>query len=334
MTTPATMKALVYSSYGDASALSVKSIPAPVPAFDQVLVKVAAASINKGDQIIVAGTPFVVRLATGHPIGPNPDTVIGSDFSGVVHAVGANVTKFHVGDEVYGQVDFTTGRGSFAEFVCMSETDTMCLKPTNLTFVEAAAMPCAAQTALQTIRDDGGVKSGSKVVINGASGGVGSYAIQIAKALGAHVTAVCSSANAGNARELGANVVVDYHTEDFVQQCQGQADVHMDYVGSRSMRENCRVLAKHGTYVTAGGPPETFFGRMVCLMALKPFVSQRLVLGMLKPSQHLLESLKELAEAGHITPRVTAQFDLAHAVDAFRLFEQGHVQGKIVVTIP
>ncbi|ETV97880.1 hypothetical protein H310_09202 [Aphanomyces invadans] len=183
------MKALVYSSYSGASALSVKAIPAPVPTLNQVLVKVAAASINKGDLVLLDGTTLAVRLAAGHPIGPNPDSVIGSDFAGVVHAVGANVTKFHVGDEVYGQVDFTTGRGSFAEFVCMSETDTMCLKPTNLTFVEAAAMPCAAQTALQTIRDDGGVKSGSKVVINGASGGVGSYAIQIAKALGAHVTA-------------------------------------------------------------------------------------------------------------------------------------------------
>jgi NADPH:quinone reductase-like Zn-dependent oxidoreductase len=334
MSTPTSMNALVYSSYGDASVLSVKQIPTPVPGPNEVLVRVAATSVNKGDQVILGGTPFMVRLATGHLVKPSPDTVIGSDFAGTVHAVGAAVTKFNVGEEVYGQVNFTTGRGSFAEFVCMSESDTMWLKPTNLSFAEAAALPCAGQTALQTVRDDGGVKAGSKVVINGASGGVGSFAVQVAKALGAHVTAVCSKANAGAARELGADVVVDYGSEDFVEKYQGQADVHMDYVGSRSMRDNLKALAKHGTYVTAGGPPETFMGRVACFMALKPFASQTMVLGMLKPSQHLLESLKDLAEAGQLTPRVAAKFDLAHAADAFRLFEQGHVQGKIVVTMP
>ncbi|KAF0695312.1 Aste57867_13871 [Aphanomyces stellatus] len=328
-----TMRALVYSAHGAAAdALSIKSVPRPAPAANQVLVKVAAAAVNKGDHVVLGGAVFLVRLAAGRV---KPDTKIGSDFAGTVEAVGSNVTAFRVGDAVFGQTNVMAGQGSFAEFICMGESDAIALKPSTLSFEEAACMPVAAQTALQALRDDGLLQPGQSVLINGASGGVGSFAIQIAKALGAsHVTAVCSAANADAARALGADAVVDYAKEDFTANPLAKFDLLLDLVGNRSLRDSRRVLAPHGTYVTAGGPPETFMSRLMSLLALKPFVGQRLVVCMLAPSQALLKAVKTMTDVGQMKPVISARFDFVESVKAFELFEQGHLKGKIVVALP
>ncbi|CAK4215218.1 unnamed protein product [Aphanomyces euteiches] len=326
------MKALVYNSYGSVDVLSVHEVPTPTPGPDQVVVKVAAASVNKGDTIVSSGSPFAVRLATGCVMRPKPNTIIGSDFAGIVSAVGDNVKTFAVGDEVYGQIDFTRHGGAMAEYVCLGATDAIAIKPRNLSFVQAAAMPVAAQTAFQALRDDGKLQSGSNVLVNGGSGGVGSFAIQLAKALGAaHVTAVCSSSHADAACSHGADCVVDYEKEDFTT-TQNDVDVVIDLVGNQGLRKCCKVLKGDGTYVTAGGSPETFLGRLFRLLTLRPFVSQRLVVSMLTPSQALLQTLAELAEENKVVPYVCKEFKWEQSTDAFKFFSQGHVSGKVVVT--
>ncbi|OQR81713.1 NADPH:quinone reductase, partial [Thraustotheca clavata] len=299
------MRALVFSSYGSAEqVLSIKDVPKPVSEPGHVIVKVAAVGLNAADKLIMAGEPFPVRLAMGGIFRPSPDRVLGSDFAGTIESVGPDVTQYKVGDAVYGQVDFATGKGAFAEYINFPVSGTIALKPTNLTSEQAASIPISAQTAYEALRDTLKVQKDQKILINGASGGVGSFAVQIAKALGAQTTAICSTRNVEAAIALGADEVIDYTKEDFTANSTKKYDGILDIVGNHSIGAFRSVLVKNGTYVSAGGDPSTFFSRTLCLLTSKLYSSQYLKLFMSNPSHALLSDLKQLAEEGKLTPLI------------------------------
>jgi NADPH:quinone reductase-like Zn-dependent oxidoreductase len=323
------MKAIVRDKYGLPDVLELREAEKPELADDGVLVRVRAASVNRLDWYAVTGTPWIARPMTG--LRRPKSCLIGVDFSGTVEAVGKDVTDLQPGDDVFG--GRSGNSGSFAEYVRAQKG--IARKPANLTFEEAAAVPVAALTALQGLRDHGQLRPGQKVLVNGASGGVGTFAVQIAKALGAEVTAVCSTRNVEQARSLGADHVIDYTREDFARSGR-RYDVLLDVAGSRSWSQCRRVLNPHATLVIVGGPKRRLMGPLghiakVRLAALRG--SQRAVFFVATWNKPDMDVLRELLESGNVKPVVEKRYELGEVADALRYMGQGHAQGKIVINV-
>ncbi|PYK36985.1 MAG: alcohol dehydrogenase [Verrucomicrobia bacterium] len=324
------MKAIVYCDYGSAN-LKLADVEKPTPNDDQVVVKVRAASVNPYDWHFIEGTPYIMRIGVG--LRKPKDTRLGVDFAGTVEAVGKNVTQFKPGDSVFG------GRGgAFAEYVCPRADRAIAIKPANITFEQAASVNIAGITALQALRDKGKVQPGQKVLINGASGGVGTFAVQIAKSFGADVTGVCSTRNLDMVRSLGADHVVDYTKEDFAKSGQ-RYDVILDNVPNHSLSECRGVLTPKGKYVMigGGGPNDSRwvgpFGRVIATMMVSPFVSQEMGMMMADVSQKDLTILSDLMQAGKVTPVIDRRYKLSEVPEAIRYLEEGHARGKVVITL-
>jgi NADPH:quinone reductase-like Zn-dependent oxidoreductase len=323
------MKAVVHDEYGPPDVLELKEIEKPAVTEDSVLVRVQAASVNPFDLHMLTGTPYLVRLQAG--LRRPKRQLLGVDFAGTVEAVGANVTQFQPGDEVFG------GRsGAFAEYVCVREDRAVVPMPANVSFEQAAAVPIAGLTALQGLRDKGQLQAGQKVLINGASGGVGTFAVQIAKSLGAEVTAVCSTRNVDRARSLGADHVIDYTREDFTRTGR-RYDLILDIAGGRSWSECTRVLDPDATLVAVGGPKKNrLVGPLSDVLKMRLASlggSRRLVSFLSDINKEDLLVLNELFEAGTVTPVVERTYALSEAREAFRYLGEGHAQGKIVITV-
>jgi NADPH:quinone reductase-like Zn-dependent oxidoreductase len=321
------MQAVVQAGYGSADVLSVKEIGRPVIGADEVLVRVRAAGLDRGTWHLMAGKPYLIRLVSGLRAPRNP--VPGLDVAGQVAAVGAKVTRFKVGDEVFG-----ISKGSFAEYARARESK-LVRKPANLTFDQAAAVAVSGLTALQGLRDAGRVKPGQHVLIIGASGGVGTFAVQIAKALGAQVTGVCSTAKTDLVASIGADHVIDYTRDDFSGGPQ-RYDLILDIAGNSPLSRLRRALTPTGTLVIAGGEDAgrwAGMGRQLRALALSPFVRQRLT--MLGSRQRLadIERLTQLIEAGQVTPVIGETYPLHQASDAMRDLVAGRARGKLVVTV-
>ncbi|MFJ6080345.1 NAD(P)-dependent alcohol dehydrogenase [Streptomyces sp. NPDC092369] len=324
------MKAVVQDRYGSADTLEVKEVDQPVPDEGEVLVRVLAASVNAYDWHFMRGDPRIARLSMG--IGRPKARIRGRDFAGRVEAVGAAVKGLRPGDEVYGEAD-----GAFAEFVCAAD-GSVDVKPAGLTFEQAAAMPLAANTALIGLRDTANVEAGQSVLVNGASGGVGTFAVQIAKSYGAEVTGVCSTRNVDLVRSLGADHVIDYTQEDFTRAGR-RYDVVLDLVGNRSLTEFRRALTPTGMLVLSGGgfyEGGSLFGPMVLFIKGRltaPFVRQRLRELPAKQSKANLAELRRLAEAGKLSPVVERTYPLSEVPEAMRHMEVEHARSKIVITV-
>jgi NADPH:quinone reductase-like Zn-dependent oxidoreductase len=323
------MKAVVYCEYGVPN-LKLREIEKPTPADDQLLIRVHAASVNPLDWHFVEGTPYMMR-AMGVGLRKPKDTRLGVDFAGSVEAVGKNVTKFKPGDEVFG------GRtGAFADYVCVRESRAVALKPASITFEQAASVPIAGITALQALRDKGQLQAGQKVLINGASGGVGTFAVQIAKSYGAEVTGVCSTRNLDLVRSLGADRVIDYTKEDFTKTDQ-LYDLIIDNVGNRSVSECRRVLKPKGTFVLVGGGganEQGLIGPMakpIKLMLVSPFVSQKLGMILAQLNHDDLAFLADLMQSGKVTPVIDRTYKLSEVPEAIKYLEQGHARGKVII---
>ena len=325
------MKAIVYCDYGVAN-LKLEEIEKPLPTDDQILVRVRAASVNPYDWHFVEGTPYVMR-AMGVGLRKPKDTRLGVDFAGTVEAVGKNVTQFKPGDEVFG------GKGgAFAEYVCPRAAGSVALKPPSVTFEQGASLDIAGITALQAVRDKGKVQPGQTVLINGASGGVGTFAVQIAKSFGADVTGVCSTRNIDLVRSLGADHVIDYTKEDFTKSDQ-KYDVILDNVANHSLTDCRRVLKPNGVYVLIGGGGADEQGLLGGLAkALKAalltkFVSQKMGMMMADPSNKDLTLLADMMQSGKLKPVIDRTYKLEQVPDAIRYVEQGHARGKVVITV-
>lgn len=328
-TTSQTMPAVVLGCYGPPSALKVATVDRPALADDRILVKVHAAALNPLDWHYMRGEPYIVRMdsGVGKPVLPR----LGVDFSGTVEAVGSQVTRFKPGDEVFG------GRtGAFAGYVSVSERGAVAAKPAEVGFEQAASLPIAATTALQALRDKGQLKAGQKVLINGASGGVGTFAVQLARHFGAEVTGVCSTRNVELVRSLGADHVIDYTRENFTQGRE-RYDLVIDNVGNHSMLAVRRVLAPKGIYVIVGGPSDgKWLGPMTTVLkayALSPFVSQQVtfILGDLNAKD--LAELADLVRTGAITPVIDRRYTLDEVPAAIEYLETGRARGKVIVDV-
>jgi len=325
------MKAIVYCDYGLAN-LKLENIEKPTPSDDQILVKVRAASVNPLDWHFIEGTPKIMR-AMGVGLRKPKDTRLGVDFAGTVEAVGKDVTQFKPGDEVFGGRD-----GAFAEYVCPRANRAVAIKPANITFEQAASVPIAAITALQGLRDKGHVQPGQTVLINGASGGVGTFAVQIAKSFGADVTGVCSTRNVDMVRSLGADHVIDYTKEDFTKGDQ-RYDVVLDNVGTQPLSGFRRVLTPKGIYVMigGGGPNDSQwigpFGRVINTVVLSPFMSQKMGMMMADLNHNDLTILADMMQSGKVKPVIDRTYKLSEVPDAIRYLEQGHARGKVVITV-
>ena len=326
-----TMKAVVRRCYGPPEVLALEDVEKPAPADDQVLVEVRAAGINPLEWHYMRAKPYLMRMETGFGAPANPR--LGVDFAGVVESVGKDVTRFKPGDEVFG------GKfGALAEFVAVSEDGSLAMKPQNLDFRQAAAVNVAAVTALQALRDRAGLKAGQSVLINGASGGVGTFAVQIAKALGAEVTGVCSTRNVALVRSLGADHVIDYTREDFTQG-PVQYDVVMDNVANRGVLEVRRVLKPTGKYLAiGGGGPDVnpWFGAFVTpvkAMVVSWFVDQDMGMFLSHGSGEDLAALAELMQEGRVTPVIDRTYPLAETAAAMEYLETGRARGKVIVTL-
>jgi len=324
----ALMRAAVYCEYGPPDVVKVEDVERPAPGDDQVLVRVRAASINPLDWHYLRGTPYVARLGMGLR---KPKSIrLGVDFAGTVEAVGAKVTRFRPGDEVFG------GRsGALAQYVTVREDRAVVAKPPALSFEEAAAIPIAGVTALQALRDRGRLEPGQRVLVNGASGGVGTFAVQIAKALGADVTGVCSTRNVERVRSLGADRVVDYTREDFTALGE-RWDLLLDNVGNHSLLECRRALAPRGRYVMVGGQPGRWIDpmpRALGALLLSRVVSQDMGMLLAELNQKDLAVLRDLAAAGKLRPVVDRRYRLDELATALRYLEEGHARGKVVLTV-
>ena len=322
------MRAIVYHKYGSPDVLKLEEVQKPVPQDNEVLVKVLAASAAAGDLHLLRATPFLIRLSSG--LLKPKNTILGAAMAGRVEAVGGNVTQFQPGDEVFGDLS-KCGFGAFAEYVCASE-DALALKPTRLTFEQAATVPVSAVTALQGLRDKGHIQAGQKVLIYGASGGVGTFAVQLAKSFGAEVTAVCSTRNVDAARSMGADHVIDYTKEDFTQNGQ-QYDLIVAANGNRSISEYKRALRPNGTYVMTGGSDKQYYQAML----LGPWISmtgtKKMGNSMAKPNTKDLGFVKELLEEGLVIPVIDRRYPLSETAEAIRYLEEGHARGKVVITL-
>ncbi len=315
------MKAIIQKDYGPPEMLSLVELPGPTVKENEVLVRIKAASLNAGDVFTLRGTPWLTRLMVGFPKPRNH--IPGWDMAGVVEAVGPGVTRFMPGEEVFASCSRTV-----AEFVSVPE-DKLALKPGNLSFEQAAAVPSAAITALQGLRDAGRLQPGNKVLINGASGGVGTFAVQIAKALGAEVTGVCSTRNVELVHALGADHVVDYTREDFTHS-ENRYDLILDNVASRSFSDLRRVLSPQGLIVPNSGHGGMSYVFKAYLLSI--LMRRHGSMFLTSPNSTDLEVLKEMIEAGQIKPVIDRTFPLADAPEAFRFLEENHAHGKVVIT--
>jgi NADPH:quinone reductase-like Zn-dependent oxidoreductase len=323
------MKASVRDTYGSPDVLELRDIDKPEIGDEEVLVRVHAAGVDRGVWHVMTGLPYPIRLA-GYGLRAPKNPTIGSDVAGVVEAVGKNVSRFYPGDEVFG-----IGKGTFAEYVCARE-DKLAPKPENLTFEQAAVVAVSGLTALQGLRDHGKVRPGQDVLIIGASGGVGTYAVQIAKAFGARVTGVCSTAKVEMVRSLGADHVIDYTREDFAAGDQ-RYDVVLDIGGNSSLSRLRRALALRGTLVITGGEGGgRWLGgtdRQLRAMMLSPFVGQKLGTFVSSENHEDMIVLKELIESGTLTPVLDRSYPLSEVPEAIRYLEEGHAQGKVVIIV-
>jgi NADPH:quinone reductase-like Zn-dependent oxidoreductase len=324
------MKAIVYTKYGSPDVLQFKEVEKPTPAENEVLVKIYAASANPADWHTMRATPFLARLVNGFFKPKNPR--LGADVAGRVEAVGSTVTQFQVGDDVFGCMSLNE-MSSFAEYLCARE-DALVLKPVNMTFEQAAAVPLAALTALQGLRDTGHIQAGQKVLINGASGGVGTFAVQIAKALGAEVTGVCSTRNLDMVRSIGADHVIDYTQEDFTNNGQ-QYELIYCAVGNRSNSDYLRALTPQGGCVIAGFTNLRLLFEHMILGPRRSKVGGKRVglMPTMKPNKKDLAFIKELLESGKVIPVIDRRYSLSETADAIRYLEAGHARGKVVITV-
>jgi NADPH:quinone reductase-like Zn-dependent oxidoreductase len=323
------MKAIVYTQYGPLDVLKLEEIQKPTPGDDEVLVNVHASSVNYNNPAQVRGKPFLGRLWVG--LLKPKYTIPGGDIAGRVEAVGRNVMQYKPGDEVFGDLS-SCGFGAYAEYVCVPE-NLLALKPANLTFEEAAAVPqAAAYVALQAIRDKGEIQSGQKVLIYGASGGIGTFAVQIAKAFGAEVTGVCSTRNLDMVRLIGADHVIDYTKEDFTKNGQ-RYDLILATAGYRSILDYKRALNPKGMYVATGGSLAQIFQAML----LGPWISmtgtKKMGNLLARPNQKDLAFMTELIEAGKVKPVIDRCYKLSEVPKALRYYSEGHSRGKVVITV-
>jgi len=322
------MKAIVYYNYGSPDVLKLEEIQKPTPSDDEVLIKVHAASVNAGDWRAVRADPFFIRLGGG--LLKPKNKMLGIDIAGRVEAVGRNVKQFQPGDEIFGDL-YYAGLGAFAEYVCADE-NVLALKPTSMTFEEAAAVPGAGITALRGLRDFGQIQPGQNVLINGASGGVGTFAVQIAKSFGAEVTGVCSTSKLDMVRSIGADQVIDYTQEDFTQNVQ-HYDLILDIGANRSLSDYKRALSPKGIYVLAGFS----MAAMLRVMFLGPLISmtgsKKFVVLMPKLDPKAMVFMKELLEAGKVVPVIDRRYPLSEVPEAIRYLEEGHARGKVIITL-
>jgi len=321
------MKAIVYEEYGSPDVLVLKDVEKPTPKDDEVLIKVHAASVNAADLHLLRADPFLVRLSSG--LLKPKNKILGADIAGRVEAVGSNVKQFKPGDEVFGDIS-GCGWGGFAEYVCARE-NALVLKPANITFEQAAAVPMAAVTALQGLRNKGQIQSGQKVLINGASGGVGTFAVQIAKSFGAEVTGVCSTGKMDMVRSIGADQVIDYTQEDFTQNGH-RYDLILAANGYHSISDYRRVLTPKGIYVMSGGAEAQMFQAMLQGPWISMTGSQKMGNLLAKPNNADLAFVKDLLEAGKVVPVIDKRYPLSEVPEALRYLEEGHALGKVVIT--
>jgi NADPH:quinone reductase-like Zn-dependent oxidoreductase len=321
------MKAIVYCDFGSPDVLKLEDIEKPAPGDNQVLVRVRAASVNPLDYHYMRGTPYIMRMGAG--LRKPKVTRLGVDFAGTVEAAGKNVTQFKPGDAVFG------GKfGAFAEYVISSERS-LVKKPENMTFEQAASVNVAGITALQALRDKGKVQPGQKVLINGASGGVGTFAVQIAKSMGANVTGVSSTRNVDLVRSIGADQMIDYTKEDFTKSGQ-RYDVIVDMVGNHSLSAYRRVLNPKGIYVMVGGPKGRWLApldRIATMFVYSAFVDQEMGMMLAKPNKDDLALLRDLMQTGKVTPVIDRRYALSEVPKAIRYLEEGHARGKVVITM-
>lgn len=319
------MKAIVYEKYGSPDVIQFKDIDKPTPKDDEVLIKIHAASVNAYDWHFLTADIFLIRFMGGGLLKPK-NTRLGADMAGRVEAVGKNVKQFQPGDEVFGMV-----KGSFAEYTCAPE-NALALKPVDTSFNEAAAIPMAAITALQGLRDEGQIRAGQKVLINGASGGVGTFAVQIAKSFGTEVTAVCSTRNLEQARSIGADHVIDYTKEDFTQNGQ-QYDLVFAANGYHSLSAYKRALTPKGIYIMAGGSMAQIFQSMLMGSMMSETNGRKMSGVSAKRSQDDLVFIKELFEAGKVKSIIDRQYLLSETAEALRYLGAGHARGKVVISV-
>ena len=322
-----TMKAVVYCDYGPPDVLRLENIAKPVPNDEQVLVKVHAASVNPYDWHFMRGEPFVMRLGTG--LRKPKSLRMGVDFSGVVEAVGKNVTQFKPGDEVFGGKT-----GAFAQYVVIAEKY-LVPKPENVSFEQAGAVQIAGLTALQGLRDEGKLQAGQKVLINGASGGVGTFAVQIGKVLGAHVTGVCSTRNVELVRSLGADNVVDYTKDDFTKSAE-RYDLILDLVGNHGLLAARRALTPNGRYIMVGGPKGRWLSPMDTVLrtvVLQPFIDQEMRFMLSRVNRDDLLYLRDLMASGKVKPVIDKVYPLTEIRDAVAYVETGRARGKVAITV-
>ena len=319
------MKAIVYTKYGSPDVLQLKDVEQPTPKDDEVLIKIRAASVNAYDWHFLTADIFLIRLMGGGLLKPK-DSRLGADVAGRIETVGRNVKQFQPGDEVFGMV-----KGGFAEYASAPES-ALWLKPVNTSFDEAAAIPMAAITALQGLRDEGHIQAGQKVLINGASGGVGTFAVQIAKSFDTEVTAVCSTRNLEQARSIGADHVIDYTKEDFTKNGQ-QYDLVFAANGYHSLSAYKRALTPKGIYVMAGGTMAQIFQSMLMGSMMSETGGRKMGGVSAKQSQNDLVSIKELFEAGKVKSVIDRRYPLSEAAEALRYLGEGHARGKIVITL-
>jgi NADPH:quinone reductase-like Zn-dependent oxidoreductase len=331
------MKAIVQTEYGSPDVLSLQDVDKPAVTANGVLVKVRAASVNAGDWHLMRGDPFLTRLMFGGILKPKIK-ILGMDVAGVVEAIGKDVTQFQVGDEVFGDLS-TCGFGAFAEYVCATEA-ALEIKPTNISFEQAATVPCAAVTALQGLRDCGQIQSGQKVLINGASGGVGSFAVQIAKAFGAEVTAVCSTNKMETIATLGADHIIDYTQTDITKNGQ-QYDLILDAAAYRSVFDYAPILKPDGTYVLIGGSISRLFQVLLFGSVISRIMHRKVKCLTAKPNRSDLVILKDTIEAGKIVPFIVGgasplenqTYPLSEVPTAIRHIEQRQVRGKVAISL-
>jgi NADPH:quinone reductase-like Zn-dependent oxidoreductase len=328
------VKAIVQDRYGSPDVLTLREIDEPVAADKEVLVRVHAAAVNARDWHVMRGDPYLARLLDRTTFGRNGPKIRtrGTDFAGRVEAVGRGVTRFRPGDDVFGEFD-----GAFAEYLCVPD-EVVEKKPANLTFEQAAALPLAGNTALMGVRDAAKVQPGQQILINGASGGVGTFAVQIAKSFGAEVSGVCSTRNMDLVRSIGADHVIDYTREDFTRKGR-RYDVVFDLVGNRSLTECRRALTPAGTLILSGGGVSnggSFVGPIGLIVRgqlLSRFVRHRVIALVAKPSRENLAALRELVESGKVTPVIERTYPLREAPEAIRYLEAEHARAKLVLTV-
>jgi NADPH:quinone reductase-like Zn-dependent oxidoreductase len=325
-----TMRAIVQDKYGSADVLQLRDTANPAIGEHDVLVRVRAAAVNPADWAIMGGLPYIARPAPMYGLRTPKHGIRGTDVAGEVEAVGSAVTDFRPGDEVFGWC-----RGAFAEYAAASD-EGLALKPANLTFEQAAAVPMAGSVALQALREHGNVQAGQRVLINGASGGIGTFAVQIAKALGAEVTGVCSTPNVEMVRSIGADAVIDYTTDDFTKSGE-RYDFILDNVSNRSLADLRHALAPTGMLVPNGGQFQNRWfssaGRLIKAMVSFRFVSQRLGRFVVAQKHDNLVALMELIEAGHVTPVIDRTYPLSETAAAMDYVGTGRVKGKVVISV-